>query len=98
MGSALQRSLCKQRLDLVRLLELSEAHGQVEQMLGVHVGSSVHFAVAIDAVSVQELVVEHHNDLLVCFPHNSTSVAEGDELPQRGIDVQHSVPDLELVD
>lgn len=82
-------SSCSQRLLLevsnqisVVLGHRSKVGGEVKQVFGLNISSSVVLALSINISSVEELLVKHHNYLLFSFTNHSSSESEGDELSE----------------
>lgn len=70
----------------------------VQKMVWIHLGSPVLLAVTMNIVSVQELLVKHHDARCFRLAHHCASRSEGDELPLSGVEVQDPVADFEVRD
>ena len=75
----LQESFCSA---VVLLDESCELGTQVEHVVWINLGSSVHLTMPVDVVAVQELLVKHYNQFLFCLANYSASGSEGNELSQ----------------
>jgi hypothetical protein len=61
------------KLGVLFLKVFTELPGQVENVVGVHKSSSVHFTVSIDVRTMEELLVKAHNNLLLSLTHDCAS-------------------------
>ena len=90
--------LCES-LDQTMVLVLPELRfellGDVEQMSWLHDSTSVGFTVPVDVGSLQELLVEEYNDLLLGLAYNRSADTEGYICSAAGVQVHHSLTNFE---
>lgn len=76
----------------------SEGSGQIQKVIWFNSSSSVHLAVARYIISMQELLIEHDDQLGVGFADDRASGSKCNILSQSRIEVHDSIANSEIAD
>jgi len=83
---------------IIVFVEPCKLSWEIEHVLRVDLGTSIHLAMAINAVTMQELIIEQNDQSWLSLSDDTASSSERNELSEGRVQIHDSISNSEVID